>query len=292
MCVFVLCILLEKTKIRPKNLHGVSSSFVVVSVCMCVFGSSIWKGQWYAFLCAVSLCVFYANKLSLSIKKIVRFNTTHVHFCWFFLAFCFIVHTGLFSLCRILLAKSYASPSVFVPITPSVASVLVWWWWWWRWLCIWYAFFNLFLTHMRSMSVCFLCVFARSFWWSLYICTDKEKQTNIKKKEFAFFYCIKWNPIDSCSQMWLISNRGMCLSAMTPSDSFLIRIQNRKEREMIGNVFIGDRFCFLFFWVIQLECMRKKTEYLDQIALQKIILRFINSNLSSITHWYIYRLGS
>lgn len=66
-----------------------------------------------------------------------------------------------------------------------VASDSVWWWWWW---CIWYAVFNLFLTHMRPMSVCFVCacVFARSFWWSLYICTDQEKQTNLEKNTEEF----------------------------------------------------------------------------------------------------------
>ncbi len=126
---------------------------------MCVFGSSIWKGQWYAFLCAVVVCVLRETNCPFLQK-----NSTIEHitrsFCCFFLAFLFHCSHRSFSLslCRILLAKSYASPLrfFFFYFLFSVASVLVWWWWW---LCIWYAFFNLFLTHMRSMSVC-LCVCA------------------------------------------------------------------------------------------------------------------------------------
>lgn len=102
-----------------------------------------------------------------------------------------------------------------------VASDSVWWWWWWWW-CIWYAVFNLFLTHMRPMSVCFVCacVFARSFWWSLYICTDQEKQTNLEKNTEEFVdsrslsltlwpLACRWKGVDSCSQMLSIIQREM-----------------------------------------------------------------------------------
>ncbi len=118
MCVCVVYSTREKTK----NLHGVASFFCVY---VCFWLKYLKRTVIHIRMCCIFVCVFYANKLSLSNKKkIVRFNTSHVHFV-VFLAFCFIVHTGLFfSLCRILFAKNYASPFVLF-LSLSVASVLV-----------------------------------------------------------------------------------------------------------------------------------------------------------------------
>ncbi len=109
---FFLCVcvaypppLRKQKKLRPKNAH-------CIVVVLCVFLAQVFEKDSDTHSYVLSLCVFYANKLSLSTK-----NSTIEHitcsFCCFFLAFCFIVHTGLFflSLCRILLAKSYAFSS-------------------------------------------------------------------------------------------------------------------------------------------------------------------------------------
>jgi hypothetical protein len=73
-------------------------------VCVCVFLAQVFEKDsdthtYVLYLFYLCVCVFYANKLSLSNKKqIVRFQHITRSFCCFFLAFCFIVHTGLFFL--------------------------------------------------------------------------------------------------------------------------------------------------------------------------------------------------
>jgi hypothetical protein len=86
-----------KKNLRPKNAHCVV--VIIVVLCVCVFLAQVFEKDSDTHSYVLSLCVFCANKLSLSTKKIVRLNTSHVRFVvffFFFLAFCFIVHTGLF----------------------------------------------------------------------------------------------------------------------------------------------------------------------------------------------------
>jgi len=84
---------------------------VVVVLCVCVFLAQVFEKDSDTHSYVLSLCVFYANNLSLSTKKIVRFNTSHVRFVVFFSVLFHCSHRSVFfSLCRILFAKSYASP--------------------------------------------------------------------------------------------------------------------------------------------------------------------------------------
>ena len=95
------------------------SSFVVVVVlCVCVFLAQVFEkdSDTHSYVLSLFyLCVCFTRT---NCPFLTKKNSTIQHitrsFCCFFLAFCFIVHTGLFfSLCRILFAKSYASPFFF-----------------------------------------------------------------------------------------------------------------------------------------------------------------------------------
>lgn len=130
--VCVLCILLKKTKIRPKM-------FMMFCFCCCF---RVYVRFWLKYLKRTVIRI--VNVLSLSFfsfflcvlceqavpfeKQIVRFNTSHVHFVVFFSVLFHCSHRSV-SLCRILFAKSYASSFFFlflyIVIFLSVASVLV-----------------------------------------------------------------------------------------------------------------------------------------------------------------------
>lgn len=148
------------------------------------------------------LCVFCAIKLSLSKKKketrIVRLNTSHVRSVGF-LAFCFTVHTGLlfFSVAfysRKAMHLLYLSFFFF--------SLLLFW------FdddddddCVYGMHCLICLSLICDRWVYVLSVFARSFWWSLYICTDKENKLTLQKKEEFFPFFLSILQLDSCSHM-------------------------------------------------------------------------------------------
>ncbi len=121
MCVCVVYPppLRKQKKLRPKNAH-------CIVVVLCVFLAQVFEKDSDTHSYVLSLCVFYANKLSLSTK-----NSTIEHitcsFCCFFLAFCFIVHTGLFLSLSVAFYSRKAMHLFFFfsPISFSVASVLV-----------------------------------------------------------------------------------------------------------------------------------------------------------------------
>lgn len=122
MCVVSsLSLSFSSNKRKKENLFVVlfffqtKKVFIVVLyiICLCVrvcflffFLAQVFEMDSDTHSSVLSLCVFYANKLSFSRKtKIVRLK--HITHFVSFLAFCFIVHNrSLFiSLCRILFAK-------------------------------------------------------------------------------------------------------------------------------------------------------------------------------------------
>jgi hypothetical protein len=74
---------------------------LIFCMCMCTVFFCVWlKYLKRTVICILMCCLcvcFTRTSCPFLKQKIVRLNTSHVRFVVFFLAFCFIVHTGLFS---------------------------------------------------------------------------------------------------------------------------------------------------------------------------------------------------